>query len=493
MVFPWVSCAQSDLDLARVSASPSDAVIELQGLRGVGSVTGAFPPGPVAVTVRREGFEPFEGTLMVPARGQLQAQVQLRPRSIPIELRAEPEAELVVARGEEILYRGSSPLQGTLPAGPLAVTVSARGYRPETRSFFLDEALSWTAFLDPQGQIVDKIARFPTAHLPKGLAITDDHQEIWVASLGGTGVRVHSLTGEVLADIRLPDAGAVEVLIDNEAGRVYATQMETARVYEIDRSSRKLLRTFETGSHFTKVPVLSPDRRTLYASNWYGDEVTEIDLETGEVVRNLPALRTPRGLWATDDALYVASYGGQGLGRIDRATGELAVVARGSGALRSLVFDPLTRRLYGTDQAKDAVFVYDLANPTDELALLARTDPHPNTLDITPDGRLLLISNRGANGPGGYLTVGHQRGSMLVVDAHSGAILDAVAGGMQCTALDVSADGRYVAFSDFRDDQIHVYEIPPYEVLAAGGGGRLPWHAADLLDLDFPGKLAVYE
>ena len=74
---------------------------------------------------------------------------------------------------------------------------------------------------------------------------------------------------------------------------------------------------------------------------------------------------------------------------------------------------------------------------------------HPNTIDLTPDGQVLLVSNRGRNGPGGYLTVGKQRGSVLAIDTADGRVLDAIAGGMQCTALDVSDDGSLLVFSDF--------------------------------------------
>jgi DNA-binding beta-propeller fold protein YncE len=490
--FWWVACGQAEL--AHVQVDPPDAGVELDEIFGVGAVLMPHDPGPVRVRAWRKGYAPFEGTLQMPAQGELSMQIVLRPLVHAVELSVEPAATLRLTRREEILYEGPAPYVGELLAGPLTVSASAEGYQTEQRALMLDGPLSWSAFLDPEGQIVDKIARFRTAHLPKGLAITADDREIWVAPLGGTGLRVHALqTGEVLADIPLPDAGAVEVLIDDAAGRVYATQMETARVFEVDLHTREILRIFETGSEFTKVPVMSPDKETLYASNWYGGEITEIDLVTGTVRRNMPTLPTPRGLYAFEDAIYVASYGGGGLGRLDLATGETEGVARGSFALRSLVYDPHTRRIYGTDQGRDAIFFYDLEAPSPELVLLTHTDPKPNTLDITPDGRLLLVSNRGADGPGGYLTVGQQRGSMLVVDAYSGEILDAVAGGMQCTALDVSADGRYVAFSDFRDDQIHVYALPPYEVLARGGGGRLPRHAADLLDLDFPGKLDRYD
>ena len=46
--------------------------------------------------------------------------------------------------------------------------------------------------------------------------------------------------------------------------------------------------------------------------------------------------------------------------------------------------------------------------------------------------------------------------------------------------LDVSPDGRAVVYSDFLDDRMTLYAIPPYPTLAAGHGGRSDQPAADL-------------
>ena len=100
------------------------------------------------------------------------------------------------------------------------------------------------------------------------------------------------------------------------------------------------------------------------------------------------------------------------------------------------------------------------------LAKLAR---HPNTIDLSDDREVVFASCRGRSGAGGYLTVG-DRGAVFAVDAHSGVILDAIAAGRQPTALDV--DGPWLVFSDFRDDRLQLYRIPPLEVLREGGRTR---------------------
>jgi hypothetical protein len=78
---------------------------------------------------------------------------------------------------------------------------------------------------------------------------------------------------------------------------------------------------------------------------------------------------------------------------------------------------------------------------------------------------------------------------VLLLDAFTGKPLDAIVGGNQCTALDVSEDGKLLVFSDFLDDRLRVYSVPAYGVLAAGNGGRYEAHFADLKKKT-PGKTA---
>ncbi len=224
--------------------------------------------------------------------------------------------------------------------------------------------------------------------------------------------------------------------------------------------------------------ALSPDERTLYAANWSSDDVSAIDLASGKV-KLLKTVRTPRGLYPTPDGkrLFVAGYADGEIQRIDLASGASKVLIRTGGAMRHLVGDPEAGKLYADDMATRQAFVVDLA--TERVRQLARTDKMPNTIDLSPDGKVLYVSNRGRNGRC-YCAPGPEWGSVLAIDTASGKVLDAIVGGNQSTGLDVSPDGRILAFSDFLDNRVHLYTIPDYQTLAAGGGGRAVAHLKDL-------------
>jgi DNA-binding beta-propeller fold protein YncE len=256
--------------------------------------------------------------------------------------------------------------------------------------------------------------------------------------------------------------------------------METASVIEIDVRTHEILRRLRTESAWSKVMALSPDENTLYVANWSGDNVTEIGLRRGKVRGQIPAVDTPRGLYVTPDGkrLFVAGYGDGEIQRVDLETGRSKVLLRTGGAMRHLVADDALGVLYADDMATDEVYTVDL--DTERVRKLTETDHMPNTIDLTPDGRVLYVSNRGANNPESYYLPGPEWGSVLAIDTATGDALDAIVGGDQTTGLDVSPDGRLLAFSDFLDNRVSVFAIPPYEILAEGDGGRWTAHLEEI-------------
>ncbi|MBA4370369.1 MAG: hypothetical protein C0418_02185 [Coriobacteriaceae bacterium] len=470
---------------ASVSASPPDAMVTLAADSAEGSLTaGDLKPGVYPVTVERRGFAPFAEDLAVKRFRANRLEVSLDPLPQPLSVRCmEPKGSHVsVLRGDEA-SKATGSWKGALPSGPVRITVSRTGYNSFTRDMFLDATSSIVVRLDPEGQLVHVLGMIECAGAPKGVALTPDGVQAWTTILNGPpSIEIFEpVSGKRLGEIDLGKYGAVEIVFTADGKRAYASQMETAKVFEIDVATHKVLRALDTKSAWSKVVELSPDDKTLYVANWSGDDVSEIDLVTGKLRRRIPVADTPRGLWAADDGrtLWVASFGTGELERVDLPTGEVKRVFRSDGgALRHLVADEKTGRLFASDMAKDCVWVTDMK--TGKTKRFTSVDHKPNTIDLSPDGRVLFVSCRGENNPKSYYVPGPEWGSVLLFDARTGKALDAVVGGNQCTALDVSADGRLLAFSDFLDDRLRIYEVPAYETLAGGGGGRWKQHFADV-------------
>ena len=109
---------------------------------------------------------------------------------------------------------------------------------------------------------------------------------------------------------------------------------------------------------------------------------------------------------------------------------------------------------------------------TNEASILASVDRNPNTIQLSPDKRLLFVSCRGKDNPQTYIKPGPEYGSVFVIDAHTGAILDVIVGGNQPTGLDITLDGKFLAFSDFLDHKIKIFSIPTTDDLLENGGGE---------------------
>ena len=391
-----------------------------------------------------------------------------------------PDSALIqVSTGDGRGITAAGSLSETV-AGPVELTVEAEGFQTHAETLQLEADTELRVWLDKPGQLLHKIAQWGTAGAPKQVAFTPDSQEVWVTLLSGTGFQAFDRSGEILAEVDLPEAGSVEVIFNRAGTRGYVSQMETASVYEIDVATKEVLRRLDTGGVWTKVMALSADEQTLWASNWVSSNVSEIDLATGEVRRKLSTVTTPRGLYVTPDGsrLYVAGFEHGEIEVLDLATGDSEVIYRSGGAMRHLVGDPETGLMYASDMARHHVLVVDTA--TNEVAELAAVDRVPNTIDLSPDGRVLYVSNRGRNNPETYYKPGPEWGTVVVIDTATGDYLDAIVGGNQTTGLDVSPDGTMVAFSDFLDNRVSVYRIPPYDELVAGDGGRWEAHLAEI-------------
>jgi DNA-binding beta-propeller fold protein YncE len=436
----------------------------------------APPPRPAAASPA-----PVDSAAADAAEAAAEAERRLEERTWRLAVTTHPPgAALSIRAAGRAARRARTPFRGTVRGGELELTVARAGYNRLVQRVTLDRHRSLDLWLDPEGLVHHKLGELRSGSNPKQVAFSPDGRELWVSLLGGRGVEVFDArTMRRRKEIRLGRHGAVEVLFTRDGRTVYASQMETATVWEIDRATFRVRRRLATKGNWSKVMALSPDERTLYVANWVSSDISEIDLGKGRVRRLLKTVRTPRGLWPTANGrrLYVAGFEDGELQRIDLASGKAKTLLRTGGAMRHLVGDPDGRRLYADDMGTNEAFVVDLAS--ERVRKLAGTDNVPNTIDLTPDGRVLYVSNRGRNGASYYLP-GPEWGSVLAIDTASGKVLDAMVAGNQTTGLDVSADGRLLAFSDFLDNRIHIYAVPPYRALAAGGGGRAAAHRAEL-------------
>jgi YVTN family beta-propeller protein len=303
-------------------------------------------------------------------------------------------AKLTVTLQDKKTLTGTTPFSAQVPGGDITVSLAKPGYNTTVRNLALDGPQSITVWLDPTGLLHESLVRFKCGPNPKQVEFSPDGKELWVSLLGGNGIQVFDpTTGTKLDQVKLGKYGSVEMVFNRAGTRLYVSQMETASVYELDPATRKILRVLKTGGNWTKVLLLSPDEKTLWASNWVSNDVSQIDLATGKVVRRIKTVANPRGLYQTPDGkrLFVAGFKNGDIQRIDVATGKGEVIFKKTGgSMRHMVADEQGGLLYVDDLTSNAVYVMDLA--TEKVTKLANTDQRPNTMGLSPDGKVLYVS-----------------------------------------------------------------------------------------------------
>jgi len=297
---------------------------------------------------------------------------------------------------------------------------------------------------------------------PKASVFGPQSEEIWVTSLlnKNKGVDVLNATsGKLIKSINLNNGGGVEITFSDE--NAYISQMETADVFEVGLNNKNIKRVFNTGSTWTKVLKLSGNK--LYASNWVGDDVSIIDLESEKVSR-INTVDTPRGLALHNNYLYVAGFEEGQIQKINLDTYQKEIILQTGGAIRHLVKDKKKGVLYASDMARNTIWKVDLE--TEKVERFAETENNPNTITLSPDKNILAVSCRGKNySTTNYHVPGPEWGTVMLFDTNNGNLLEVIIGGNQPTGLDISPDGERLVFSNFLDGNIEVYELPAYEKL----------------------------
>ena len=446
--FPFGASAASELAAAEPSARPT----EVSSATLTGSTRSVMPsPSPTATHALR---------------------IATRPRGARVEI--------TQAGSQRVVARGTAPFTARVPEGRVEVRTTLDGHEPRRERLTVTGDRRHTWWLSPRGQLHDKVTQFATGRAPAQVTFSPDDRHLWVALADGAGVEVYRpRSGRRLARIGLDGGGAAELTFSADGDTVYASQPDSGQVFEIDAGSLQVRRRLATGGSATQDVALSPDGGTLYAADAAGDDVAVIDLASGAVERTIPVAATPRGLHATAAALYVTGFRDGELQRIALDSGHATTLTATGGAMRHLAADERRERLYASDMGTDTVFVHELDG--DGVAALATTDHKPNSIALGAGGRVLYVANRGANNPDDFRLPGPERGSVLALDARTGTPLDAIVGGDQTTGLDVSGDGRLLAFSDLLDDRVQVYEVPRHQALLAGDGGRAGAHRDDLV------------
>ena len=134
---------------------------------------------------------------------------------------------------------------------------------------------------------------------PEGIALTPDGRTLWVGDLEGARVQAYDTKSfERLAEVKTPPV-PIRVLASPDGKWIVTSNLGNGSLAIIDARTRKLVREIPvSGSQEAgQVTILfSRDGSRIYAAETGRDEVAEVDLASGRVLRRIKAGKNGDGL-----------------------------------------------------------------------------------------------------------------------------------------------------------------------------------------------------
>ena len=136
-----------------------------------------------------------------------------------------------------------------------------------------------------------KLREIPVGHKPEGVTFLGETHQLAVAIYADdVVVFVDADKGEVIGRCDVDDE-PYSVVSTRDGSRVWVTLEYPGQLIEIDTSSRKILRSFATGS-FPRGLALANDQKTAFVTEYYTATVRLIDLASGKELAAVPASST---------------------------------------------------------------------------------------------------------------------------------------------------------------------------------------------------------
>ena len=362
----------------------------------------------------------------------------------------------VFSGGDRLAYtpRGDGLRVYSLAPGKVRVSLSAPGSAPTTVNLDVKAGMDKVeAKLEPRTGPLSLLAEAATGKAPRSVSFSADGKKLFVSLLGEPGVDVYDVPSLKKTGRLTPASGSGTASDTLAVGASIWTAGTDGRISAFDAKTLAFQDSTDlTGGGSSFLANLGDGK--VAVTNWDTGGLLQIDAATKTVVGSLQLKGSLRDSTWTKGTGYASLFDPAQVVVIDQASWKVKAIWPVGQAPRPVAVVGST--VFVGDMANATVYLLDAATGKRTASVSVASIPH--ILSASPALSLVAVASRGKNNPTDYQLPGPEYGKVTLIDT-KGNVVASVWGRNQPTGLGFSADGKYLAFTDYLDDNLELYRF----------------------------------
>jgi YVTN family beta-propeller protein len=297
-------------------------------------------------------------------------------------------------------------------------------------------------------------ATIPVGKRPRGIHASPDGKTVFVA-LSGTPIEpppTIDANGNPVFEKKTGDADA-EAKADKAADGIGV----------VDVAQKKFLRKISCGSDPEQFS-LSADGKQLYISNEDVGTASVLDIASGKVAHIIPITQEPEGVTTSPDGkfFYVTCETAGDIFVVDTQTFKVIAHFNVHPRPRSTDFLPDSSRAFIPSESTGEMNLIDSVNHKPLQTIALPKGSRPMCVKVAPDGKKVYVST----GRGG---------SVCVLDAKTGDVLNTIKVGTRPWGIAISPDGKFLFAANGPSDDVSVVDLATEKEINRVKSPGSPW------------------
>ncbi len=298
-----------------------------------------------------------------------------------------------------------------------------------------------------------------TGSMPKAVVVSPDGKNLVVTNFGFWKTKnVYWYDPATLkkigqTDFDDKDGNAVEAVFSPDSKTLYVSNFNGNNVKIVDVATRKVTKTVDVGLR-PKITILSKDGTKMMVANWDSYSATIYDTSNFKQLYKLQANEHPRGIALTNAGkAYIAGFEGDELDIYDGEGLANHKKVKACKHVRHMTLSPDEKTLYLSCYYLGQLGTWDVA--TDKMKKLTQIGQEPKSSAVSTDGRWVFVANFGAP----------DNGSISVVDTTDWTQRFVKVPKMdQGCGLALSPDQKTVWVTGWSSRTVHAIDVSPLGV-----------------------------